>query len=668
MATGEPKGLRRVNTTVPRIGPAWILGLLALYAALVALQYSALDRTPLMTLFYDEFLYDHMAYEVANGQAPTMNYTWSARYPAFYPAFLVPAVSFGDDRFIVGRLINVLLYTSSLFWIFLLGRRWLSPGPAVIAAIAGIVGPGLFVPPMFLAENLYYPLSLLYLLAVIRAVEQPTWPRAVIAGVMAAAAFWAKLVAVAPIVMLSLGMLFIGAPTFRERLRLLSIKALSTALLLSPIAIGAVGQSIASTASETTESTNVSLAGFASMTANHFMAALLVNGPILAAGALAAWWRRDDRRIPFAALFVVSSIMVGAVWLALVRPNEPRVEERYQIVSYGVMCVLAFRALARSDRTLLIPFALACVAIFMPTHLLDLERARFWTSVSPGTGPINDFLQLTGPQVGRILYLAVWGAVALLVIGRPMNTLTAAAIVVVTAFPFASRIGGLFPDPGRKTDLLAEQSTDTITSLLREHTRETDGVIFAGRMHPSVPYAACALTRRPYWAQDSIDRPKWYPGSFDYKTGSIEWTGKPVERLILATRDGITRGGTRLAAAGDWTLFVLDDADPRLHSLLDKPAESRWFDPFTNLPIHVYLFRTPNTISRKIAAEITHGAPRAKIYLYHPPMNSTWYDLRTRSEFEFPSAERIGDLSRIDVSIENGGAKLTMIETVIQKP
>ena len=125
-----------------RIDRRRVAALLLVYLAVVAVQAMLVSDTPLMSVYYDEFLYDQMAVEMAEGKLPTLNQVRPPRYPPLYSALLVPLVwMFGEDRFLAIRLLNVVMASTILFAVYALARRLVRPEAALIAAVAAVIGP-----------------------------------------------------------------------------------------------------------------------------------------------------------------------------------------------------------------------------------------------------------------------------------------------------------------------------------------------------------------------------------------------------------------------------------------------------------------------------------------------------------------------------------------------
>ena len=274
-------------TEEPRRRMRRLLAVLSLYLACVTAQSLYAHGGPVMWVFYDEYAYDEMAREIAAGTTPRLNQCAPCRYPPLYALVLaLPAGAAGDQRFLPARLLNVVLYSLTVFAVYAIARRFVGPGPSLVAAAGSVLGPALVVPPLLLSENLCIPLVSFHALSVIRSFERPTYSRMAVAGALAAACFWTKLNAVFPITAAGLFMLFQLPVDRLGRLRRVALHA-GVFLALAIPGIGYFDLSLASVLREAQSVPRADMASYLRGVASHFLAPLLGIGPLLCAGALA---------------------------------------------------------------------------------------------------------------------------------------------------------------------------------------------------------------------------------------------------------------------------------------------------------------------------------------------------------------------------------------------
>jgi Dolichyl-phosphate-mannose-protein mannosyltransferase len=173
--------LRRVPTAV------WIGGIVVVSAA-VRLAFAAAAPAP--WILPDELVYSELARSLADtGHFAVRNDPWSSwSFGPLYPAVLAPLFKAAapTTTYLLAKVLNCLLFSVAAVPAYFLARRFLSRRSALILAGGAVLVPSAVYTSKLMTEGLAYPLFLVAVLAIVRTVERPTWPRQV--GVMAAIA------------------------------------------------------------------------------------------------------------------------------------------------------------------------------------------------------------------------------------------------------------------------------------------------------------------------------------------------------------------------------------------------------------------------------------------------------------------------------------------------
>ncbi len=149
-------------------------------AATVFISYWSLqvDQWGLMT---DELLYSKLA---LNWGPPRVRGKYFAQFTPVYPVLIAPVVALFDmpTAFKAAHFINALLLASAAIPAFLIAHRVAgSRGIAYLVAAISVVVPWVVYANMLITESAAYPVFLWTILAILRAVEEPSARRDVIA-------------------------------------------------------------------------------------------------------------------------------------------------------------------------------------------------------------------------------------------------------------------------------------------------------------------------------------------------------------------------------------------------------------------------------------------------------------------------------------------------------
>lgn len=167
-------------------------GVVALVFAAAAVYHALQSRahvTP--AVFTDELLFSKLAQSLASGDPPLVR-----GEPVFFPSLLpvllqAPAWAFGDvpTAYAVVKELNAVVMSSAAFPAYWLARQLVRPWPAVLVALATVAAPGMLYQSYLLSEPLAYPVFLLAVAVMARALVRPSRARdlAVVAVSLAAA-------------------------------------------------------------------------------------------------------------------------------------------------------------------------------------------------------------------------------------------------------------------------------------------------------------------------------------------------------------------------------------------------------------------------------------------------------------------------------------------------
>jgi hypothetical protein len=147
----------------------------------------------------DEIIYSDLAKSIAAGHLPAIRGVTTFGYGVGYPLLIAPAWALAASTHVayaVALAFNALLMSSAAVPSYLLARRFLSHGTALLVASLSVLLPAMAFTSMILTENAYYPAFLLALLAIVRAVEKPTSKRQALALGATAVTFAIKLLGV----------------------------------------------------------------------------------------------------------------------------------------------------------------------------------------------------------------------------------------------------------------------------------------------------------------------------------------------------------------------------------------------------------------------------------------------------------------------------------------
>ncbi|HEY2074235.1 MAG TPA: glycosyltransferase family 4 protein, partial [Gaiellaceae bacterium] len=181
--------------------PIWAwLG--ALYAVAVTIQLALALRVTSPWIMVDEIVYSDMARSFAKTGHFLIRGV-HGNYGFVYPLLLSPvyrAIGPMSDVHHWSQVVNALVICSAVVPAYLLARRVVRPGTAVVAAALAVAIPSTAYAGTLMTENVFYPVFLWLALALVAALERPTRARQIVLLAACALAFVTRAQTVAIVV------------------------------------------------------------------------------------------------------------------------------------------------------------------------------------------------------------------------------------------------------------------------------------------------------------------------------------------------------------------------------------------------------------------------------------------------------------------------------------
>ncbi len=355
---------------VPRPGrlpqPRLVLALVYLVAFAYHWLQSRAHVTP--AVFGDELLYSKLAESLASGNGFTLRGE-TVLFPAPLAIFLqVPAwlIDSTATAYSVIKALNVAVMAAAVFPAYSVARRLMRPSYALIAAAAAVAGPSMLYGPYLMSEALAYPVFLLALATMLRAIDHPSRRMEVAVVTVSAAAVLTRLqFVVVPLVYLIAAPLAARAcgETLRSAVRrhALSLGVISSCVAVALLTRGAIlGTYAGATVLDYDPGTVLAWSGFAAALLPFAAGWLVVPGALLGLAVLAAHPRKRVEA-GFAAL-AVSSIVLVLLEVGMIAAGEAgRAIERYEIYLVPLAAIAFFAYVERGAPWLGVYVALALV-------------------------------------------------------------------------------------------------------------------------------------------------------------------------------------------------------------------------------------------------------------------------------------------------------------------
>ncbi len=391
-------------TIVPRARrfPEPRLVLAVVYLAAFAYHWlqSRAHVTP--AVFGDELLYSKLAESLASGNGFILR-----GEHLFFPAplaivFQVPAwlIHSTPTAYAVVKALNVAVMASAVFPVYCIARRLVRPWFALLAAAIAVAGPSMLYAPYLMSEALAYPVFLLALATMLRAIERPSrrMEVAVIAVSLAAVLTRVQFLVV-PLVYLIAAPLVgrlcgerLRSSVRRHALSLGVLAALGAILLVTGGAV--LGTYSGATGLNYDPRTVLSWTGFAAALLPFAAGWFVVPGALLGLAVLVARPRgRADAG--FAALALASVVLVVLEVGMIAAGEAGRAIERYDMYLLPLAAVAFFAYVERGAPWLRLYVALALVG-----------SATAWLMPFPGRA--GTAFTFDSPTFSTYVQLARW--------------------------------------------------------------------------------------------------------------------------------------------------------------------------------------------------------------------------------------------------------------------
>jgi hypothetical protein len=170
--------MTRSRLTFERLAAGELSSWLVLTGAMVltfAVRTEQARRLPTPQLLCDEFIYAELARSFA--EEGRLLFRGEPLHLSFlYPVLLAPAwlAERMETTYVIAKTINAALMTTSGIPVYLIGRRIMSPGWALLAPVLTLLLPMTLVSGLLMTESAFMPAFLLALYAIVVVLERPT--------------------------------------------------------------------------------------------------------------------------------------------------------------------------------------------------------------------------------------------------------------------------------------------------------------------------------------------------------------------------------------------------------------------------------------------------------------------------------------------------------------
>jgi hypothetical protein len=195
---------------------AWLVGIVVLSAVV---RYGFGRRVVAPWIMIDELVYSELAKSVADsGSFLIRGEPAGGAYGVVYPILIAPAYALFDavpDAYAAAKAINGVVISLAAIPAYLLARRVVRPGLALLAAGLSVALPSMLYAGTLMTENAFYPLFLCAALALVLALERPTPGRVLVLLAVSALAFATRAQAIVLAPAMLTAPLFLGPRRYR---------------------------------------------------------------------------------------------------------------------------------------------------------------------------------------------------------------------------------------------------------------------------------------------------------------------------------------------------------------------------------------------------------------------------------------------------------------------
>jgi hypothetical protein len=212
--------------------PAW-LWLTAIVAGSILLRVALARRMVAPWIMVDELIYSELAKSLAAHATFQIRGHAAHGFGFLYPILIAPAfrIASVSRAYGVAKAIDSVTMSLAAVPAYLLARRVLQPGLALLVAVLTVAVPSMVYTGTLMTENLFYPVFLFAALALVLVLERPTLPRIALLLALTFVAFLTRTQAVAIAPALLTAPLLLGRRRLRE-FRLLYALVAGGALLV----------------------------------------------------------------------------------------------------------------------------------------------------------------------------------------------------------------------------------------------------------------------------------------------------------------------------------------------------------------------------------------------------------------------------------------------------
>jgi hypothetical protein len=367
--------LRRRAASVPTW--AWLAGIVVVSSAIRIDLGRAMAAPWIMS---DELIYSELAKSFAAHGHFLVRDVPSHGYGFVYPIVIAPAwrlFSSMPTAYAAAKTINGIVMSLAAIPAYFLARRLLPSGLALVAAALTVSIPSMLYTGMLMTENVFYPIFLVIVLALVAMLEKPTWRRQLLVLALCGVAYLTRAQAVALVPAAAIAPILLAV--FERRLRSLRAYwplygALAGGALLALLDTVARGRSVTTLLGAYKAATSGS---YSFSEVLHYLlwhvSDLDLSLGILPFAALLALWFAPREGAPAVRAFVAATMPVVVILVIEVATfasvNSGRVEERnmFYVAPLALIALVGLATdgiVSRRSRVLLPAAAIAAVLPF----------------------------------------------------------------------------------------------------------------------------------------------------------------------------------------------------------------------------------------------------------------------------------------------------------------
>ena len=308
--------------------PAW-LWLAAIVVGSALLRAALARRMVAPWIMVDELIYSELAKSLAAHASFQIRGHAAHGFGFLYPILIAPAfrIAAVSRAYGVAKAIDSVTMSLAAVPAYLLARRVLLPGLALLVAVLTVAVPSMVYTGTLMTENLFYPVFLLAALALVLVLERPTPPRIALLLALTFVAFLTRTQAVAIVPALLTAPLLLGRRRLREFRLLYALVAGGALLVLAFEVVRGNSPLAVLGAYRVTTSAHYSVGGILKWLVYHVGELDLYVG-VAPFAALLFLLATRERRTPFAAAAASLTAWLVLEVAAFAATQSQRIEER----------------------------------------------------------------------------------------------------------------------------------------------------------------------------------------------------------------------------------------------------------------------------------------------------------------------------------------------------